>query len=148
MSTRRELKDRAFMHMASNLSRLSTCARRQVGCLLVDSSMRIIGTGYNGVPRGYHHCTEYPCAGARFKVGQGLEVCEAIHAEQNALLTCRNVDDIRTCYSTTSPCMHCVKLLANTGCIEIIFELPYGNDMAPENFWKLHFKSKVWRKLK
>jgi deoxycytidylate deaminase len=54
--------------------------------------------------------------GAKFKSGEGLDVCQAIHAEQNALLQCKDVYDIETIYCTVSPCIHCVKLLLNYFC--------------------------------
>jgi hypothetical protein len=37
--------------------------------------------------------------------GTGLDVCEAIHAEQNALLQCKDVEQIDTAYVTAMPCM-------------------------------------------
>jgi dCMP deaminase len=64
----------------------------------------------------------YPhaCAGAGSPSGTNLGECAAIHAEQNALVQCRNADDIMTCYVTVSPCDSCLKLFMNTGCREII----------------------------
>jgi dCMP deaminase len=69
----------------------------------------------------------YPhaCSGAHAPSGQGLDGCQAIHAEQNALLQCRDVYSIHTCYVTASPCVTCVKLLMNTGCRRIVFSEEY-----------------------
>ena len=118
-------KLKTFMNMAHILSDLSTCSRRAVGCILVDSKFRILATGYNGAPHGMNHCTSVPCAGANFPSGTGLDKCEAIHAEQNALLQCKDIDKIHACFTTTQPCAHCTKMLLNTSCEIIFYSEPY-----------------------
>lgn len=57
-------------------------------------------------------------------------MCEATHAEQNALLQCHDTDRIAVCYTTTSPCIQCVKLLANTNCRRIVFLDEYPHEHA------------------
>jgi dCMP deaminase len=95
---------------------------------LVDRNGHVIGTGYNGNPRGEPHCLDVPCPGADLPSGTGLNKCGAIHAEANALLQCRNVMEIEYAYVTASPCTECTKLLKNTGCIVIVYgeEYPQG----------------------
>jgi dCMP deaminase len=96
----------------------------------------VIATGYNGPPRGFIHCTkEDPCGGAHLPSGTGLEACEAVHAEQNALLQCHVVDSIATCYVTVSPCVTCTKLLLNTGCRRIVFSEVYSSFEPSYNLW-------------
>ena len=132
-------------------SRRATCLRRAVGCVLVDYRGRVLATGYNGVARGQPHCNEgdpvatyrdgtktftgevcYPhaCQGAHAPSGTRLDACQAIHAEQNALLQCPHPDQITRCYVTTAPCVTCVKLLLNTACERIIFSEPYAQPEA------------------
>ena len=53
------------------------------------------------------------CEGASFAPGQGLDVCEAIHAEVNAFLQLRS-DDNLTAYMTVTPCFTCGKMFANS----------------------------------
>lgn len=110
----RPVPHETFFAIARVLSRRATCSRRQVGCVLLNEHSHIIGTGYNGVGKGLTHCTDSPCAGASLPSGVGLDTCEAIHAEQNALLQCPNVQSIHTAYVTCSPCIHCAKLFLNT----------------------------------
>lgn len=110
-----------FLALAKIVSLRSTCARRQVGCVLVDNKNHILATGYNGVTRKAPHCIDIPCPGASYESGKGLDVCEAIHAEQNAILQCSDVDQIQTAYITVAPCKTCTKLLSNTACREIVF---------------------------
>lgn len=128
-------KDEYFTEMASLVSQRATCARRRVGCVLVNSRGHVLATGYNGVPSGSVHCTDTPCAGAGFPSGQGLDHCEAVHAEQNALLQCRDIFDIETAYVTTMPCMTCTKLLLNTSCQRIVYIESYPHSEATE-FWR------------
>lgn len=120
--------DQYFMAIAAVVATRSTCSRRSVGAVLVDSKHRILSTGYNGVAAGRPHCLETPCPGADYKSGSGLEACEAIHAEQNALIQCPDTTRIHTLYCTTAPCIHCTKMLLNTSCERIVFleEYPHG----------------------
>lgn len=134
--------DRYFLGTARLLSERATCKRRRVGCVLVNKFNHIIATGYNGVASGQPHCIDEPCKGASFPSGEGLEFCEAIHAEQNALLQCRNVQEISTCYVTHSPCTHCVKMLLNTSCKVIIFSEQYSHS-ASKDLWEK--SGRVWR---
>lgn len=145
--------DTYFMNMANLVATRSTCLRRAVGCVLVNGRNHVIATGYNGVAAGMPHCNEsidrsnsvngiinsivsatngYPnaCEGATLPSGQGLDKCQAIHAEQNSLLQCRNVYEIHTCYTTTFPCVTCAKLLMNTSCRRVVYREWYPDSDA------------------
>lgn len=126
--------DDYFINMARLVAMRGTCLRRRVGCVLVDSRNHVLGTGYNGVPADVPHCLDAPCAGIHYSSGLGLDKCSAIHAEQNALLQCRDVRQIATAYITCSPCHTCTKLLMNTSCKKIIFYEPY-TDQSPKDLW-------------
>ena len=144
MSSRGSLKDAVFMDIAAAMAQLGTCHRRSVGCVLVDSNDRILSTGYNGVAAGQSHCANGSfCAGATFPSGEGLELCEAIHAEQNALLFCPRPLEIETCYVTASPCVHCIKMLLNTSCKRIVYVLDYPHDSR--DIWEK--AGRIWQKL-
>jgi dCMP deaminase len=125
-----------FMGIASLVSKRATCARRQGGCILVDKNNHVLATGYNGVPSGFDHCIDVPCPGARSKSGKDLDKCEAIHAEQNALLQCSDVQTIYACYTTTRPCIHCIKLLLNTSCRVIVFKEDYPHREMVIDLWQ------------
>jgi dCMP deaminase len=117
----RPSKDEYFMSMALLASTRATCPRRSVGAVLVNARGHVLATGYNGVAAGCDHCIDNNCPGACYPSGQGLEYCEAIHAEQNALLQCKDVWTIDTAYVTASPCVTCTKLFMNTSCRRIVF---------------------------
>lgn len=133
--TRRIDRDQLGLLLAQSWALRGTCARRRVGCVLMDAQGHELGTGYNGPAAGETHCTDRACPGAGLATGEGLELCEAIHAEANALLRCRDVRAIHTAYVTHSPCLHCVKLLMNTGCQRIVFAQPYAHDEAAKKLW-------------
>jgi dCMP deaminase len=119
-----------MLEIATAMAKRSTCARRQVGCVLTDMFGRVLATGHNGVPRALEHCTNSPCAGLGQKSGEGLDLCHAIHAEANALMFCQEVMKIASCYVTASPCVSCVKMLLNTTCKDIIFIEEYPHHDA------------------
>lgn len=120
------------MDMTTLVAQRSTCARRAVGCVLVNEQGHVLATGYNGVCRGSDHCIDVPCAGANQPSGEGLYLCQAIHAEQNALMQCRNINEIYTAYVTASPCISCMRLLANTSVKHIIFKEEYPHHESRE----------------
>lgn len=111
--------DTVMLGVAMYLAHRATCAKLAVGCVLTDKHGRIIGSGYNGVPRGMVHCTDCACAGAAAPAGSDL--CISVHAEQNALLNCRDPEQIETCYNTHAPCLRCAKMLLNTSCTRIVY---------------------------
>ncbi len=130
----RPTRDQWFVDMAVLVSRRSTCHRLAVGCVLVNSRGHVLSTGYNGVASGMPNCIEKleaRCPNSDAPSGQP-NGCQSIHAEQNALLQCRDVFDIATCYVTHSPCETCVKLLMNTSCERIVFVNEYPHPKSKE----------------
>lgn len=118
-----------WLMIARVVSMRATCARRRVGCVLTDRHQQVLATGYNGPASKLPHCIDQPCSGARLPSGTGLDLCEAIHAEQNALLQHRGpVQEIENVYCTTSPCIHCTKLLLATSAKRVYFLERYVND--------------------
>lgn len=138
----RPSRDEWALKLALLTAQRTTCLRRAVGCGLLNVRGHVLATGYNGVAAGLPHCNEHDpfepvghphaCSGAHAPSGMDLDGCQAIHAEQNALLQCRDVHSIHTCYTTASPCMTCVKLLLNTSCARIVFVEEYPHSAARE----------------
>lgn len=147
--------DEYFLTIARAISLRGSCPRRQTGCVLVDKYGQVLATGYNGKKAGSVECYITPCAGADAPSGTRLDACMAIHAEANALLQCREVDKIYTAYCTTAPCIHCTKLLNNTGCQRILFidDYPHSEicyrewvttDDKPNGRSWFHYPEEVW----
>lgn len=120
--------DATMITMARAIAERSTCRRRKVGCVMVDQYGRVVGVGHNGVARGRPHCIEAACPGSGLPSGRGLDLCEAIHAEQNALMFCGDVMLIATAYVTAAPCAHCLKMLLNTSAGRIVYDEDYPGD--------------------
>jgi dCMP deaminase len=109
--------DQYFMDIARQVATRATCDRKHVGAVLV-RDRTILSTGYNGSIRGMPHCDE---------VGHMMENghCVAtVHAEANAILQAAKNGvriDGATLYTTASPCWPCFKLVANSGCVRIVY---------------------------
>ena len=105
------------MDIAKQVATRATCDRKHVGAVVV-RDRTILSTGYNGSIRGMPHCDE---------VGHMMENghCVAtVHAEANAILQAAKNGvriDGATLYTTASPCWPCFKLIANSGCVRIVY---------------------------
>jgi len=108
-----------MMGCAIALSHRATCAKRSVGCVLTDYRGFVLSTGYNGVASGLPHCIDQDCGGATKP--SGSDTCQAVHAEINALIRCKDVDALYVCYTTVFPCNNCMKTLLNTNCQYIVY---------------------------
>ena len=140
----RPSRDEWALKLALLTAQRTTCCRRAVGCVLLNARGHVLATGYNGVAAGLPHCNHvdatyhlsgghpHACAGWNAPSGMNLDGCQAIHAEQNAMLQCKDVYSIHTCYVTASPCMTCIKLLLNTSCERIVFVEEYPHSAARE----------------
>ena len=120
--------DEYFILMAKLVSLRSTCIKRQVGCVLVNNRGHVLATGYNGAALGMPHCIDR-CLRADFPSGTYLDDCMAVHAEENALIQCKNSFEIDTCYTTTFPCKRCLRMLLNTSCKRIIYIEDYADSV-------------------
>ena len=120
--------DKYFLNIAEVVSQRGTCARRKVGCVVVDSNNHVVATGYNGVAKKFPHCIDQPCEGANYPSGEGLDKCEAIHAELNALIQLRSDDTSLSMYTTTTPCVACAKVICNSNVKRVVSISQYSQD--------------------
>ena len=156
-------RDEWALKLALLTAQRTTCCRRAVGCVLLNARGHVLSTGYNGVAAGLPHCNHmevatdddghntyvvevfpHACSGAKAPSGTNLDGCQAIHAEQNALLQCRDMYAIHTTYVTASPCMTCCKLLLNTSCQRIVYVEEYPHSAA-KDLWTS--AGRVWEQL-
>lgn len=135
--------DEYWSKIAAIVAERGTCPRRTVGAVLVTADNRVLSTGYNGKAAGLPNCVDHNCAGASYPSGQGLDQCEALHAEQNALMYCSDVRLIHTCYTTASPCISCVKMLMGTGCRRIVFTQEYPHSSS-KDLWLSSHPDREW----
>jgi dCMP deaminase len=121
-----------FMSIAELTSCRSTCIRRKIGAVIVDTENRIISTGYNGIPSKLKHCDERGCLRAELDIpsAQRIEICRAMHAEQNAIIYARR--DLNSCsiYVTHMPCATCAKMIISAGICKIFYKEPYPDEFT------------------
>jgi len=129
--------DEYFMEMAELTAKRATCSRRQVGAVIVRDN-RAVATGYNGAPRGLAHCEEIGgCMRQKLGIpsGQRHELCRALHAEQNAIISAASMGNAiegGTIYITHQPCVICAKMIVNAGIKRIVVREGYPDDLSKE----------------
>lgn len=133
------------MTQAYVTSSRSTCVRRRVGAVIVRDK-RIISSGFNGVVSGHPHCTAerdrydedaITCVRIQNNIpsGQRLDLCRAVHAEQNAITQAATYGipiagaDL---YCTTLPCQHCFKLIIASKISKIYYSGDYDMEQIRE----------------
>lgn len=149
-----------YMDVAERTSKLSSAIRRQVGAVIVKEN-RILSYGYNGMPTGWtNECEnkeymnaakagfmphedilekfpheEYdPTVGAnrRFRL---VTKDEVLHAESNAIAkvsgSTESSEDA-TLFVTTAPCIHCAKMIFQSGIKSVFYRDTYRDDAGIE----------------
>ena len=106
--SRIEQKRSVFVDFAKGLASLSTCQRRQVGCIITDLN-EVYAIGYNGPPRGLSNS----CVG-------DVGLCGCVHAESNAIAKLSSKEPSLWLHSTLSPCVLCAGLIINRGNIKTV----------------------------
>ncbi len=129
--------DAYFMRIAQLVAERSTCTRAKIGAVIV-KDRNIIATGYNGSPSGMPHCTDAGCLVYRTTNPDGREeenCFRTIHAEINAIAQAAKngtMIDEGSIYVTSSPCIHCLKVIVNVGMRTIYYGKPYKIDTVQE----------------
>jgi dCMP deaminase len=122
--------DQYFMLITRQVADRSTCTRAKVGAVIVRDK-NILATGYNGAPAGLPHCLDVGCLIYESKTPSGeieQNCFRCIHAEINAIAqAAKNGASIRDAdiYVTHTPCIHCFKVVINTGIRRVLYEKPY-----------------------
>lgn len=111
--------DEYFMGVAKLSARRSKDPNTQVGACIVNQDKRIIGIGYNGLPKG--------CSDDDYPWGNKGDFIETkypyvVHAEANAILNATQSLKGARLYVTLFPCHECMKLIIQSGITEVIYE--------------------------
>lgn len=126
--------DDYFVEIAKVVSSRSTCLRRRYGAVIVKDRV-IISTGYNGSPRGIKNCIDLnKCIRQEQNIpsGERYELCEAVHAEQNAIINGPpermkgaiiyiagfEEDDS---FASGRPCKLCDRMIRNSQISEVVY---------------------------
>lgn len=129
--------DEYFTEIAKLVATRSNCVSRKVGAVITVDN-QIIATGYNGAPKGLHHCIDAGgCLRKLNKIPSGTrqEVCRAVHAEQNAIISAA-VKGVSikggTIYTNTYPCSICTRMLINAEIKRIVYDSDYSDPLSKE----------------
>jgi deoxycytidylate deaminase len=148
----------SLMAIAYTNGRRSKCKKRRVGAIIVDEFNNILSSGFNDVPKGLQDCSgEYgecyrdKCKRERkeqivndlagipendtlankiIKNIKLLELCRALHAEENAILNLVGASGgiglaRSALYVTTYPCNLCANKISQKGIKKVIYLEPY-----------------------
>jgi dCMP deaminase len=99
-------------------AQFSTCSKRQYAAIVLQTSGRVIGFGYNGSPPGLGHCVDGYCPRTKMDSPSGsvYDNCIAQHAEANALLWTDPAQRTgATLIVNGPPCFGCAKQIASSG---------------------------------
>jgi dCMP deaminase len=131
--------DTYFIEIAKVVSSRSTCLRRKYGAVIVKDRV-IISTGYNGSPRGIDNCIDLNrCTRKEQNIppGERYELCEAVHAEQNAIINAppermkdatiyiAGFEEDRS-FAVGRPCKLCDRMIRNAQIKEVVYLRPDG----------------------
>lgn len=118
-----------YMDWALRVAELSYAKRLQVGAVVVKDDT-VISYGYNGMPAGWdNNCEEWVEDGDN---GSGWKTRpEVLHAESNAiakLAKSANSGLGADLFVTHSPCIHCAKLILQSGIRHVYYGAQYRDD--------------------
>ncbi|MCD6590350.1 MAG: cytidine/deoxycytidylate deaminase family protein [Candidatus Aenigmarchaeota archaeon] len=115
--------DTYWMKIVEDIGLRSTCTRHHFGCVIVKNNV-IVSTGYNGPPSGLPHCDEIGCIREKLNIPSGtrMEVCDAVHAEQNAIIR-GDPSKLKgaTLYVNAKPCKMCARMIINAGIKRVVY---------------------------
>jgi dCMP deaminase len=119
----------AHMKVAETYAQLSSAKRLQVGAVIVKNDT-IIGIGYNGMPSGWDNQCEEKIWD---KTGDYTLKTkdEVIHAESNAICKISkstNSSQDADMFVTHAPCIHCAKLIFQSGIRKVFYRDEYRDD--------------------
>ena len=148
------------MDVAERTSKLSSAIRRQVGAVIVKEN-RILSYGYNGMPTGWTNECEYKDymsgdaggwlnpdeiymkwpleeydptveSNRRYRL---VTKDEVLHAESNAIAKVSGSTESSenaTLFVTTAPCIHCAKMIFQSGIKNVFYRDTYRDDAGIE----------------
>ena len=142
--------DTYWMKIVEDIALRSTCIRRHIGCVIVNNNV-IVSTGYNGPPSGLPHCDEVGCIREKLNIPSGtrMEVCDAVHAEQNAII---RGDPLRlkgaTLYVNAKPCKMCARMIINAGIKRVVYIDDYPDKEGIELLKKAGIETTIFDPMK
>ena len=127
------------MDVAQLTSSLSYATRLQVGAVIVKGH-KILATGYNGMPAGWDNNCEDEIGHVLDDANNIVETRlktkqEVLHAESNALMkvaSSTESSENSTMFCTHAPCIHCAKLIYQSGIDSLYYRNTYRDTAGLE----------------
>ncbi|MDR0608243.1 MAG: dCMP deaminase family protein [Candidatus Peribacteria bacterium] len=110
--------DEFFMLVAIVSSLRSKDPSKRVGACIVNEDHVIVGTGYNGLPRGFNDDEFSWEKSEDFKKSRNSYV---VHSEENAIDNSRGELKGCTLYVTLFPCNECAKRIVQNGIAKVVY---------------------------
>ena len=128
-----------YMDVAQLTSSLSYATRLQVGAVIVKGH-KILATGYNGMPAGWDNNCEDEIGHVLDDANNIVETRlktkqEVLHAESNALMkvaSSTESSENSTMFCTHAPCIHCAKLIYQSGISSLYYRNTYRDTAGLE----------------
>ena len=128
-----------YMDVAQLTSTLSYATRLQVGAVIVKGH-KILATGYNGMPAGWDNNCEDEIGHVLDDANHIVEIRlktkqEVLHAESNALMkvaSSTESSENSTMFCTHAPCIHCAKLIYQSGIDSLYYRNTYRDTAGLE----------------
>ena len=120
------------MDWAQRAAQLSSARRLQVGAVIVKDDT-VISYGYNGMPAGWDNNCEEEIKLPNGEIGELITKPEVLHAESNAiakLAKSSNSGSGADLFVTHSPCIHCAKLILQSGISRVWYSENYRDDVG------------------
>ena len=133
--------DEYFFGIIDAISKRATCDRGRTAAIIVRDNM-ILATGYVGAPKGLPSCDEIGHLFEETIHTDGVKRKHCVrttHAEQNAIAQAAkhgvSIDKAKM-YMKMAPCLHCAKMIINSGIKEITCMKGYAAGAVAEQFLK------------
>lgn len=118
-----------FLGLAKVISQRSHDVHTQHGCVITDQSNRILGVGYNGIPRDLDD--------EKLPTSRPEKYDWMVHAEKNALSNCIVRPDNAVAYVTGQCCNQCVMALWQEGVSRVVMMNSHGTHQFDEKQQKI-----------
>jgi len=119
-----------YMDWAHRAAELSYARRLQVGAVVVKDDT-VISYGYNGMPAGWDNNCEFEFTDPQTRITELLTRAEVLHAESNAIAKLAKSNNSglgADLFVTHSPCIHCAKLIFQSGISRVYYGANYRDD--------------------
>lgn len=122
--------DRRFLDMAEMVASYSKDPSTKVGAVIVDAKKRVLGLGFNGLPRGVDdNESRLHDRFAKYAI--------TLHAELNAILNAKPPLEGATIYTSPfPPCAQCAAAIIQVGIARVVWPL----EAEIPDRWREHFE--------